>query len=34
MGKAEDDRVRWEEVAKTCLLYNKRRDARANTKLN
>ncbi len=33
MGKAEDDRVRWEGVAKTCLLYNMRRAARAITQL-
>ena len=33
MGKAEDDRVRWEEVAKTCLLFNIRRAARAITQL-
>ena len=31
MGKAKDDRERWERVGKTCLLFNVRRAARSIT---
>ena len=33
MAKAKDDRVRWEQVAKTCVLFNIRRAARSITQL-